>query len=323
MMQNKLDIYIVTYNRAQYLKECIGSILNQSYRDFDLYVLDNASTDSTREVVESVQDSRMHYICHPQNLGGRGNINYAYEHCRKDFFIVFHDDDLMHDNMLEKELAYMENHPECALISCQADILDMGQSQIRRLSSLSGKINIYRGEDMLEAYLYHQKHLIFPSILYNNRFMKDWKLRLNDGAGPCSDVVLYLEVERMGGEIAVLQEALMDSRLHPQQDSSAHFGDMLIRLFHFLNSVDYYHDYLRRNIKGQHLYFRWFMKKVVIRSASGAISVARGKAEIEELSKELQYRRRDRFLTAILLQAEALLPEVFRWLYRQAKERNS
>ena len=56
---NDLCIYITTYNRVQYLKLAIDSILNQSYDNFTLIILDNCSTDGTYEYVLSLKDSRV------------------------------------------------------------------------------------------------------------------------------------------------------------------------------------------------------------------------------------------------------------------------
>ena len=61
---NDLCIYITTYNRVQYLKLAIDSILNQSYDNFTLIILDNCSTDGTYEYVLSLKDSRVKYIRH-------------------------------------------------------------------------------------------------------------------------------------------------------------------------------------------------------------------------------------------------------------------
>ena len=101
---NDLCIYITTYNRVQYLKLAIDSILNQSYDNFTLIILDNCSTDGTYEYVLSLKDSRVKYIRHSQNIGGGANINYAFKNCTSEYFCVFHDDDILNEKIIEKEI---------------------------------------------------------------------------------------------------------------------------------------------------------------------------------------------------------------------------
>ena len=56
-----IDIFLVTYNRENYLRESIASILKQTYKEFNLIILDNCSTDHTTQVVNSFFDSRIKY----------------------------------------------------------------------------------------------------------------------------------------------------------------------------------------------------------------------------------------------------------------------
>ena len=73
-----LDVYIITYNRAKYLRESIKSVLAQTYSNFELTILDNCSTDETADIVREFNDNRLKYIKHERNLGAWGNICYAF-----------------------------------------------------------------------------------------------------------------------------------------------------------------------------------------------------------------------------------------------------
>ena len=121
---NDLCIYITTYNRVQYLKRAIDSIIRQSYSDFTLIVLDNCSSDDTEKYVLSLNDSRIKYIRHTQNIGGGANINYGFKNCEAKYFCVFHDDDILHENLIEKEIEYMEYDRNCMAVSCLANIIN-------------------------------------------------------------------------------------------------------------------------------------------------------------------------------------------------------
>ena len=71
---SSLNVYILTYNRADYLSSTIESVLRQSFKDFQLYILDNHSTDKTKEIVSKFNDDRLHYICHAEFIDTNGKV---------------------------------------------------------------------------------------------------------------------------------------------------------------------------------------------------------------------------------------------------------
>lgn len=74
---NKVVALVVTYNRKQLLKENIEALLAQTYNDFDILIVDNASTDGTEELVKTFESDRLKYINTGKNLGGAGGFNFG------------------------------------------------------------------------------------------------------------------------------------------------------------------------------------------------------------------------------------------------------
>ena len=97
-MRFKVTVAIPTYNRAHYLPEAIESVLAQTFQDFELLILDNASTDNTPELVKSFKDERIRYVRNQTNIGMFGNCNKALELARGEYVIIFHDDDIRKKN---------------------------------------------------------------------------------------------------------------------------------------------------------------------------------------------------------------------------------
>ncbi|MBR6960341.1 MAG: glycosyltransferase family 2 protein, partial [Clostridiales bacterium] len=114
---SSLEVFILTYNRAAFLRESITSVLASSYKDFTLTVVDNCSTDDTEAVVKSFDDPRLKYVKHPENIGGINNINSAIKMSTGDYIVLFHDDDKMSPTMLEEEYNFLEAHPEAGCVS--------------------------------------------------------------------------------------------------------------------------------------------------------------------------------------------------------------
>lgn len=120
MSQPRVTVVIPTYNRSDYLKQAIESVLAQTYSHFNLLVSDNASTDNTREMVESFDDERIFYHSHPENLGMLNNYRFALTYPQTEFVAYLSDDDLYTSQLLETAIALLDQHPEAAYFACSA-----------------------------------------------------------------------------------------------------------------------------------------------------------------------------------------------------------
>lgn len=102
----KVIAVIVTYNRKELLKESIEALLSQNYKNCDVLVIDNASTDGTYEYIgELLKNDRVKYVNTGANLGGAGGFNYGIKEAYKlgcDFIWVMDDDCIVHNDTLEK-----------------------------------------------------------------------------------------------------------------------------------------------------------------------------------------------------------------------------
>lgn len=258
MGERLVDVYLVTYNRAAYLKESIRSILGQSYKEFNLIILDNCSDDDTREIVESFFDSRLSYIRHEKNIGGLENINFAIKHAESKYFLVFHDDDIMHETLIQEEIEIMEKNPEISMLSCRCDIIDENKNRIHG-GKCTGNLDQYKDGEFFEAYIKEHRFILFPSIIYRREFIRKNLICLNCSVGPSADVYMCFEIEKRGGVIAIFDRTLMSYRKHGAQDSSQHRVDMIVKLFKALGQDLYYSQLLKKNKEGQKSYYRWLM----------------------------------------------------------------
>lgn len=270
MMRN-IQIYITTYNRLPYLKMAISSILDQTFSDFSLYVLDNCSTDGTEEYVKSVDDERIHYIRHDKNIGGIGNIAYAFEHSEGEYFAVFHDDDILHSTLLEEEIAYLENHGDCVAVSCLSNNIDDVGNCIKKTNEGVHQIRNFSGKQFFEEYMNNQKSFTFPATLYRTNFIKIHKINIKSEPGPCADVVLYMDIEKEGGTITEIPKVLIDYRIYKNQDSSLHLEEMLVKLINYLSEDEYYSQILKEDVVGQKKYFKWYFRRLLSREVSKCI----------------------------------------------------
>ena len=118
MEKEKVSIIIPTYNRAYSIEKSIRSILEQTYREFELLIVDDGSSDNTQDVVNCIEDERIHYVQMPENKGvaaarNEGIRQAAYE------YIAFQDsDDVWKPNKLEKQMQALIANPQAGMIYC-------------------------------------------------------------------------------------------------------------------------------------------------------------------------------------------------------------
>lgn len=106
-----VSVIIPTYNRAHLVDRAIQSVLNQTYQDFELIVVDDGSTDSTEEVVRSIKDPRIRYTRHNQNRGGSAARNSGIKMARGKYIAFQDSDDEWLPEKLDKQMRVFENAP--------------------------------------------------------------------------------------------------------------------------------------------------------------------------------------------------------------------
>lgn len=120
----KVSVIVTTFNRAHMVTGAIDSILNQTFKDFELIVVDNYSSDDTEEVIKAYNDERIRYVKH--NNGGiiAVNRNYGIRQARGEYLAFCDDDDLWMPEKLEKQMLEFEKDDQIGLVCSNAIIFD-------------------------------------------------------------------------------------------------------------------------------------------------------------------------------------------------------
>jgi len=99
---SKISVIIPTYNRQGLIKDAILSALNQTYKNIEIIVVDDASTDGTEKSVSSFEDSRIIYLKHNKNMGVAATCNTGIKKATGEFIFILNDDDLIVPSAIEK-----------------------------------------------------------------------------------------------------------------------------------------------------------------------------------------------------------------------------
>jgi glycosyltransferase involved in cell wall biosynthesis len=113
----KVDVVIPCYNYGRFLKRCVDSILEQSISDIRILIIDDASSDDSRVVAESLvaADSRVSVISHAKNAGHIKTYNEGIAWATSDYFLLLSADDLLVPRSLERAVRIMDQHPDIVL----------------------------------------------------------------------------------------------------------------------------------------------------------------------------------------------------------------
>ncbi len=122
----KISIIIPAYNAEATILETIDSVLNQTFADFELLVINDGSQDNTKTVVETISDSRVQVITYP-NVGVCGTRNRGIALAKGELIAFLDADDLWTSDKLEKQYAALQEHPEAGIAyswTCFMDVTD-------------------------------------------------------------------------------------------------------------------------------------------------------------------------------------------------------
>lgn len=119
-MKPRITVLMAIYNCAVTLEEAIDSLYAQTYKDFKLVLCDDASTDNTYDVAKSYADryNNIILIRNEQNSKLAASLNRCLEYADTEYVARMDGDDISLPERFEKEINFLDNHPEYALVSC-------------------------------------------------------------------------------------------------------------------------------------------------------------------------------------------------------------
>ena len=122
-MDDLVSIIMPSYNTANYIEESIQSVLNQTYTNWELIIVDDCSTDNTDEIISKfLEDKRIHYFKNEKNLGAAVSRNKALREANGRWIIFLDSDDLWNSLKLEKQINFMISNDYHFSYTCYKEI---------------------------------------------------------------------------------------------------------------------------------------------------------------------------------------------------------
>lgn len=151
IMTPKVSVLICTYNAEKHIRATLQSILDQTYTNIDILILDNNSKDQTVDTIKTYKDTRIHLFPSDKNLGPYGGLNFLLEKATGEYIAIQDHDDLRHPQKIEKQVSFLEENKK--YIWCWTKTLMR-----------------YEWDQMgFEYYLWKENHYtIHPSLVFRN-----------------------------------------------------------------------------------------------------------------------------------------------------------
>lgn len=177
----KVSVLMPIYKtQKDYLKEAIESILNQTLTDFEFLILDDCPDDSREDIVKSYKDKRIVYQKNEKNLGISASRNKLLDMAKGEYIAVFDHDDISYPQRLEKQVAYLEAHPEVGVLGCSTSKLSNKKITTNPIESHAIKVAL-----MGYCAIAHTTAMIRKEVLTQN------KIRYKEQYSPCEDYALW------------------------------------------------------------------------------------------------------------------------------------
>lgn len=119
----KITVLMPAYNAGPYIREAIDSVLQQTYTDFELLVINDGSKDDTADILASYNDVRMKVI-HQANMGLVKTLNKGLSVAAGEYIARFDADDVCYPERLKEQVEFLDKHPDYVLIGSEADYMD-------------------------------------------------------------------------------------------------------------------------------------------------------------------------------------------------------
>lgn len=207
----KVSVLMPVYNGEKHIGQAIDSVLSQSFRDFELIVIDDGSTDKSAEVVGSYSDKRICYVANPTNLGLAGARNRAIDVSNGDYLAWLDCDDISLPSRLLKQVALLDEHPNVGLCGTWVRTLGLESEKVWRYAS---------DPRFLRARMLFDDPVATSAAMIRRSCIAGDALRFDVRFPPAEDYDLWERISRTN-EVRNIPEVLTLYRIHSGQISTA------------------------------------------------------------------------------------------------------
>jgi glycosyltransferase involved in cell wall biosynthesis len=213
-MTPRVTVLMSVYNGQRYVAEAVDSILAQTFADFELLIIDDASSDRTAEILASYDDPRIRVLRNETNLGLTKSLNRGLQEARGELIARHDADDRSHPERLAEQVAFLDAHPEAAVVGAQANHIDesgrkRGSSR-HPLSAAASRFSMMFGSALVHGAAMFRRSIVRDLGGYDESYITG------------QDADLWSRIIPLA-EVRNLDRVLIDFRVHAESVSATRY----------------------------------------------------------------------------------------------------
>jgi glycosyltransferase involved in cell wall biosynthesis len=203
-----VSVIIPVYNADRYLKQSIDSILQQSFANFECIIINDGSTDSSEEIINSYYDERIVYVKNKINSGVVTTMNKGVALAKGQLIAVMHADDIAIDKRLELQVAWMNRNPQTTVLAGFIDCIDESNNTIKQWDVDRKTIT----EKQIKHTMVWECCIAHPTVMIRSEVLK--KYNYSNLQNLAEDYPLWLQLLNDGYIIEKIPQVVLKYRAH-------------------------------------------------------------------------------------------------------------
>ncbi len=197
-----VTVLMPVYNASEFLRETMDSILDQTYEEFEFLIINDGSTDSSVNIIESYEDERIRLIHNPENLGLIKTLNKGIETAHGKYIVRMDADDIAEKNRIETQVNFMENNYDVAVAGSNGMMFLSNKPMIKKPTDFPTRYSEIRCKLLFESPIMHPAVIMRKSVLLENNY------RYRDEYKATEDYGLWMEIAKDNKIVNIPQKLL-------------------------------------------------------------------------------------------------------------------
>lgn len=207
----KVSIVMPNFNSARYIENSIQSVLNQTFTDFELIIVDDCSTDNSREIIEKFDDQRIKKVYSKKNRHVAFTVNKGVALAKGDYIARIDSDDIWEESKLEKQVDFMDRNPDIGACFTKVHIINhdgiVADTENQALCQLFNDVENKSQIEWLKYFFYKGNCLCNPSVLIRKKVLEKNRDFYDISYVPAQDFELWTRLLRKS-PIHIMDEKL-------------------------------------------------------------------------------------------------------------------
>lgn len=183
-MTPQISVIMTACNTGRYIKDAIDSILSQTFRDLELIVINDGSTDDTDEIVTGIRDERLRYVRSEENRGIPFSRNLGLDMAGGKYLAIMDSDDIAPPYRLQDQYDYMESHPGVGVLS--GDAFNFGTDNRYRVA--------IQGNERIQYRFFFRCPINNPAAMVRREMLERTQVRYDTRYKVCSDYKFWIDL---------------------------------------------------------------------------------------------------------------------------------